>query len=103
MLAFEPLDELLSSQAPYRRDALVDKAVADVRASRFPGVPDDRIEAVTDGSQDGGADAIIVGKVDPSQAAGYLAFQSDDDYQRWLQASLHQPSQDEVAAAARET
>mgnify|MGYP006275967873 CR=1 FL=1 len=44
-------------------------------------------------------DGLIVKAIDPLRSKGYNKFESNEDYTQWLQASLYQPSHEEIQEA----
>lgn len=45
---------------------------------------------------------IMVRVIDPHASQGYLKFSSGAEYDKWLQSSLHEPSEEEIMEALRD-
>lgn len=87
---------LFDEETPYTKEDFVPAVLAHIKNTRFPGVPEESLEIT---SQEGDPGAMIVKRVDPFAATGYLAFQSEREYSDWLQSSLYEPTQDEIGEA----
>lgn len=96
MIALESTQPLFDATAPFTREMFVSPVVQHMRKTVLAGVPESHVEVT---SQEGSPSDIIVKKVDPYAATGYRAFQSVQDYNSWLQASLYEPTQDEIEEA----
>jgi len=44
---------------------------------------------------------IIIKNIDPHVSQGYNVFESDGDYQTWVQQSMHDPSEEEIMEALK--
>jgi hypothetical protein len=95
-VALQSTRALFEEETPYTKADFLPSVIARLRQTKFPGVPESSLEIT---SQEGDPDAIIVKRVDPFAATGYLAFQSEQEYGDWLSASLYEPTQDEVEEA----
>lgn len=91
------LQPLFDDQAPVPKDTLKKQVVEDFKLKELAGIPDQSLEISF--NPDDGSD-IIIKSIDPHAASGYLVFQGEKEYNDWLGAQLHEPSQDEIMEAA---
>lgn len=97
MITLESVTPLFDQTTPFSKADFVPPVLSHMKRGVLAGVSDSDLEV---SGQEDGSDGIMVKRVDPHAATGYLAFQSVEDYNGWLTASLIEPTQDEVEEAA---
>ena len=96
MLKFTPVEELFAKKTPFTKEQFSQKALDHMKSTVLAGVSDDLLQV---SGQEGGSGGMIVKRVDPFAAKGYRAFQSEQEYNEWLSASLYEPTQGEIEEA----
>ena len=93
-------DEFVSFEAAFDEFA----AVPDKRMFKQAILRDmaEKGENVIELPDDGQGGDILLKKMDINVAQGYNVFKKHEDYQTWLQQSLHVPTEDEVMESLKE-
>lgn len=92
------------------KEAIRQSVTFDALFDDYAAVPDMRLfkeQALSDLQRSGkiievegeDEDSLTIRQIDPHASQRYNVFRSSDDYQKWLQSALYEPSDEEVLAS----
>jgi len=91
-LTLSSVEELFSDTSPFPAEMIRDQVVEDLKMTDLAGANPSQLKISFDADQ--GSD-ILIRRIDPKQAQGYLVFQDERDYTSWLSAALAGPPDSE--------
>lgn len=97
MITLTSVEPLFKDESAAPGDTLKQIVLEDFKLNNLTGVPDQKLE-ISFNPDDGGD--ILIKRIDPHAASGYLVFQDETAYNDWLNKQLYEPSQDEIEEAA---
>jgi hypothetical protein len=97
MITLQSVEPLFRETAPVPKELLKTTVIDDFKRNFLTGTLDSQIEV--DDSQYDESGGIMVTVISPEAAAGYLAFDDQENYEDWLRQSLYVPTQDEIQEA----
>lgn len=89
-ITLNTLDDLFSKEAPFPKEMLRERVIEDMKATDLAGANPSHLKISFD--DEGGGD-ILIKRIDPKRAQGYLVFQDERDYTSWLSETLTGPDE----------